>query len=83
MSDIYHNLGVWAAICAACFVLVIVQSLLLVAIALFGKRIWQRVTRTYDLHVVSYWLHRLEAEGTHCFQKASNTDAPTSHRKGT
>ena len=70
MTEIYYNLGVWAAICAACLLLAIVQSLLLVAIAHLGKRIWQRVTRTYSLHVVSYWLHRLEAEGTHCFEKA-------------
>lgn len=70
MSDIYHNLGVWAAICAACLLLTIVQSLLLVAIGSLSKRIWQRVTRTYALHVVWYWLNRLEAEGSRCFEKA-------------
>jgi uncharacterized membrane protein YhiD involved in acid resistance len=72
MGEIFHNIGIWAAICAACALLAIVQSLLLVAICFLGKRIWQRVTRTYALHVVSYWLRRLEAEGTHCFEKASS-----------
>jgi hypothetical protein len=65
-----YNLGIWAAICALTLMLVIVQSLLLVAIGYLGKRIWQRVTRTYALHVVSYWLRRLESEGTHIFEKA-------------
>lgn len=71
MSDIYFNLGVWTGIIVACTLLAIVQSLLLVAIGFLGKRIWQRVTRTYALHVVWYWLNRLEKEGSHCFDKAS------------
>lgn len=70
MAEILQNIGVWFAIVAACLLLTIIQSLLLVAIGFLGKRIYQRVTRTYALHVVWYWLNRLEKEGTHCFDKA-------------
>jgi hypothetical protein len=71
MESIYYNLGVWAAICAACLALAIVQSLLFLAIGLLGMRIWKRITHVYALHVIQYWLKRLEKEGTHCFEKAA------------
>lgn len=73
MSDIYHGLGVWTGIVAACALLAIVQSLLLVAIGYLGKRIYKRLTRTYALHVVWYWLERMEKEGKRCFEKADDT----------
>lgn len=71
MSEtIIYNLGVWAAICAGFALLVVVQSLLFVAVGWLGNGIWKRVTRAYDLHVVWYWLNRLEKEGAHTFEKA-------------
>ncbi len=38
---------------------------------LLGKKVFCRITRIYHLHVVGYWLDRLEREGTHVFEKAS------------
>lgn len=74
MNEIFHNLGVWAAICGACIALVILQSVLLVVIGMLGGRIWKKVARVYHLHVIWYWLHRLEKEGTHCFEKAEGSN---------
>lgn len=70
-ETILGNLGVWAVICIACLGLVIIQSLLIVGIGMLGGRIYKKLTRLYALHVVWYWLERLEKEGTHCFERAA------------
>lgn len=71
-QQVIMNLSVWAMICVAFLALVVVQSLLLVATASMGKRIYERLTRKYALHVVWYWLERLEKEGVRCFPKAGS-----------
>lgn len=71
MSDtLVKFIGTWTFICFASIGLIAVQSILLYCIAQLGKSIYQRLTRTYALHVVWYWLERLEKEGSHCFEKA-------------
>jgi hypothetical protein len=76
MSDtVIYSLGVWAMICAGFTLLIVVQSLLLVAVGWLGKDIWRRVARVYALHVIWYWLNRLEKEGVRCFPKAGEDQA--------
>ena len=75
MNEIYQNLGIWTGIVAACVLLAIVQSLLIVLIGVLGKRIWTKLSRLYALHVVWYWLNRMEKEGTHTFEKAQKEAA--------
>lgn len=52
----------------------VLTLLLLVATSWAAGRLshvaYKRLLRVYHLNVVWYWLHRLEKEGTHCFQKA-------------
>jgi hypothetical protein len=69
-TEIFHNIGIWTALIGTCILLAIILSLLLVVIGHLGKRVYKGITRVYALHVVWYWLERLEKEGTHCFTKA-------------
>lgn len=36
-----------------------------------GRSVWKRLRRIYHMSVLSYWLVRLEEEGTHVFERAS------------
>lgn len=76
-NEVFNNLGIWVGIIGACAVLAIVQGLLILLIGVFGKSIWKKLTRLYALHVVWYWLNRLEKEGTHTFEKARAEARPT------
>lgn len=61
---VYALIG-WVVAC------LIIAALWLVT-AYLGERVFKRITRIYHLTVIGYWLNRLEEEGTHVFQKASN-----------
>jgi hypothetical protein len=46
---------------------------------LLGREVFRRLRHAYHLHVIHYWLRRLEREGTHCFEKAQH---PTNEQGG-
>lgn len=59
---------------AMAFCASVVLSLLLGAalwlVGIFGNKLFNDLRRIYSLTVISYWLKRLEREGTHTFERA-------------
>ena len=63
---------------------VIACSLIYIFSVLLGKlcnTLGFRLTRVYHLTVITYWLDRLEKEGTHCFERVNNNHANHHNRE--
>lgn len=60
-------------VCMLIFLLWITSQILGIILA----KIYKQVSMIYKLHVIQYWLKRLEKEGTHCFEKQESWNYKT------
>lgn len=61
----------WAAMAmCASVVLLFLLGVALYLVGILGKKLFNDLRRIYSLAVISYWLKRLEREGSHTFERA-------------
>lgn len=63
----YWTLMAWAGWMVTTGVLLVLYGVT----AALGQHIYKRLRRIYALHVIRYWLERLEREGTHVFERVA------------
>ena len=73
MSETFYWVGVVTCIGASAVLSAFILAAGFWALGFAGRSVYKRLTRIYHLHVIFYWLDRLEKEGAHCFEKAGET----------
>lgn len=72
--------GIGYLVCGVLGVIVVggVLGFLVFVTGLIGEKLFKDLRRVYSLTVITYWLARLEREGTHTFERARKEVSPPS-----
>ena len=75
----FTYIGYMLGLAGGFIIATIILGLASIVLGIIGNKVYRRVKRIYQLETIWYYLHRMEAEGTHAFTRPDPDEDDEEH----